>query len=167
MEIHAGYLPGCIGRIAELHGTYYARASGFGVPFEAKVARELAEFCLRFEPDADGLWLACVDGTVQGALVLDARHVADEGAHLRWFIMSDALRGSGVGNRLLGTALRFSRARGYRRLFLWTFDELHAARHLYLKHGFRLETEMHGRTWGREVNEQKYVLDLEDPRPDG
>ena len=33
------------GRIAELHGVYYARATGFGVPFEAKVARECGEFC--------------------------------------------------------------------------------------------------------------------------
>lgn len=37
--LHRGYLPGCIGRIAELHALYYARAAGFGVGFEAKVVR--------------------------------------------------------------------------------------------------------------------------------
>lgn len=161
MEIHAGYLPGCIGRIAELHGTYYARAAGFGVHFEAKVARELAAFCERFDATTDGLWLAIDDGTIHGSLVLDAVHHADEGGHLRWFILSDARRGSGIGCLLLDTALRCCRERGYRRVYLWTFDELHAARHLYLKHGFRVETEMPGSTWGRVVNEQKYVLDCQ------
>jgi len=44
--------------------------------------------------------------------VIDGAHAARDGAHLRWFIVSDAVRGSGVGNRLLGSATDFCRARG-------------------------------------------------------
>ena len=48
MNIHARYLPGCIGRVVELHASFSARTVGVGVPFEAKVATELSAFCLRF-----------------------------------------------------------------------------------------------------------------------
>ena len=34
-SISEGYVPGCIGRIAQLHAAYYAQTSGFGVEFEA------------------------------------------------------------------------------------------------------------------------------------
>ena len=36
--IHKGYVPGAIGKVVELHGTYYAQHWGFGLFFEAKVA---------------------------------------------------------------------------------------------------------------------------------
>jgi hypothetical protein len=54
-SIRTGYTPGCIGRVAQLHANYDAVTSGFGVTFEAKVARELADFCQNFEPARDGL----------------------------------------------------------------------------------------------------------------
>jgi hypothetical protein len=34
-----------IGRISELHALSHSQLVGFGLPFKAKVARELAEFC--------------------------------------------------------------------------------------------------------------------------
>jgi len=157
MNLHRGYLPGCIGRIAELHASYYAAAVGFGVQFEAKVASELAAFCLACDPSRDGLWLAVEDGRVEGSIVIDGSHAAADGAHLRWFITSDALRGKGAGNALLDAAMRFCDDAGYGRVTLWTFDELHAARHLYEKHGFRLQLTQRGAQWGKEVNEQMFV----------
>ena len=74
--------------------------------------------------------------------------------------MSDALRGKGVGNRLMDAAIGFCRSRGYRRVYLWTFDGLNAARHLYEKNGFRVAEQQKGTQWGREVNEQRFVLQL-------
>jgi hypothetical protein len=44
VEIVRGYVPGSIGRVAELHGTYYHDHWGFGLFFEAKVASELSAF---------------------------------------------------------------------------------------------------------------------------
>ncbi len=154
--IHAGYLPGCIGRIAELHGRYYARHAGFGVRFESRVARELADFCERLDPARDSLWLALRDGNVEASIAIDGIHGTDEGAHLRWFITSDALRGTGIGKRLLNAALDFCRDRGYRRIHLATFAGLDAARHLYETHGFRLVHQEPGTQWGHEVNEQRF-----------
>ncbi len=151
-----GYLPGCIGRITELHARCYAAQVGFGVYFESKVARELAAFCEAYDETRDGLWLAHSRGQVEGSVVIDGSHAETEGAHLRWFITSEALRGSGAGNALLKHALDFCDARGYRKVYLWTFEGLAAARHLYEKHGFRLVQQQAGRQWGAEVLEQRF-----------
>jgi GNAT superfamily N-acetyltransferase len=158
MKLQLGHLPGCIGRIVEMHATYYARSVGFGAPFEAKVATELAEFCLRYVPGRDGLWLALDEDVIHGSVAIDGSHHQESGAHLRWFITSDASRGKGVGSQLLGAAMGFCQAQGYRKVYLWTFDELHAARHLYEKHGFRLARTQRGAQWGKEVNEQLFTL---------
>jgi len=51
-----GYVPGAIGRIAELHAVYYHQVRGFGKFFEAKVAAELSEFVGRLDENRDALW---------------------------------------------------------------------------------------------------------------
>ena len=43
-----GYHPGAIGRIVELHANYYYLSWGFGLFFEARVAKEMAEFLIDF-----------------------------------------------------------------------------------------------------------------------
>ncbi len=156
VTITEGYRPGCIGRVAQLHAVYYAASNGFGLAFEAKVARELAAFCSSYLPGRDGLWLAH-DGEVHGSVAIDGSHAETEGAHLRWFITSDALRGQGVGRQLLSQALAFSDRQGYRQVHLWTFAGLDAARHLYESQGFRLVHESPGSQWGTEVREQRFV----------
>ena len=156
----AGYVPGAIGRVAELHASYYSKAWGFGLYFEAKVASELAEFLRRFDPGRDGFWTASRNGRVEGSIAIDGARAKDEGAHLRWFILSDALRGQGAGNSLMQEAVGFCRERGYGRVYLWTFEGLDAARHLYQKSGFELVQQIEGEQWGKLVREQRYVLTL-------
>ena len=156
----AGYVPGAIGRVAELHAAYYAKAWNFGLYFEAKVAGELSKFLLRFDAARDGFWTALHDGRVEGSIAIDAAHAASAGAHLRWFILSDALRGRGVGRRLIEAALGLCRERGYARVYLWTFAGLDAARHRYEQAGFRLAEEIDGEQWGTRVREQRFVLEL-------
>jgi GNAT superfamily N-acetyltransferase len=124
----------------------------------AKVAGELAAFCERYTEGRDGLWLLVDGESIHGSIVIDGAHALEQGAHLRWFITSDATRGQGMGGRLLATALDFCRQRYDQRVHLWTFDALHAARHLYEKHGFRLARSERGARWGKTVNEQLYTL---------
>jgi GNAT superfamily N-acetyltransferase len=159
VNLHLGYLPGCIGRITEMHGSFYARTVGFGATFEAKVGTELAAFCLHYQEGRDGLWLATDGQRIHGSIAIDGSWHAESGAHLRWFIVSDEARGTGAGSALLGAAMAFCRAQAYRQVHLWTFDELHAARRLYEKHGFKLTHTQRGSQWGKEVNEQRFSLD--------
>ena len=156
----AGYVPGAIGRVAEMHASYYGKSWDFGVYFEAKVATELSQFLQRLDPARDCFWTAVRSGRVEGSIAIDGAKADTDGAHLRWFILSDALRGEGVGNRLLQEAVAFCRQRKHARVFLWTFHGLEPARHLYEKFGFRLTEQIEGDQWGKRVLEQRYVLEL-------
>jgi len=156
--IESGYLPGSIGRIAELHGTYYHEHWDFGFYFEAKIATELCEILQRYDENRDGMWTAVVENRVEGSVVIDGLHAETEGAHLRMFIVSDMLRGKGAGRDLLREAVRFCKDKGFKKVFLWTFEGLDAARHLYESFGFKLAEEQRGKQWGVEVNEQLFEL---------
>lgn len=158
LKIKSGYIPGSIGRITELHGTYYHDHWDFGVYFEAKVAAELSEFLNRFDKDRDGIWFATLNGRVEGSIIIDGLNALDEGAHLRWFIISDDLRGIGAGRKLINAAVDFCRSKGYKLIYLWTFEGLNAARHLYEDAGFKLIKQQTGIQWGTEVNEQYFEL---------
>ncbi len=158
IEIVKGYVPGSIGRVTELHGTYYHRYWNFTVFFESKVASELSEFLVRYNEKRDGFWTASLDGRIEGSITIDGIQAEEEGAHLRWFILSDVLRGRGIGNQLMGKSLNFCRDKGYRRVYLWTFEGLDAAKHLYEKYDFKLVEQHKGTQWGTEVNEQRFEL---------
>ncbi len=87
---------------------------------------------------------------------------AGEGvAQLRWFILAPALRGRGLGTRLLDQALGFARERGYARVILWTVGELAPAVRLYRRAGFRLEETMSHPLWGAVRREELYGLALD------
>ncbi|HWR98081.1 MAG TPA: GNAT family N-acetyltransferase [Candidatus Methanoperedens sp.] len=160
LAIVNGFIPGALGRVVELHGAYYARHWGFGVFFEAKMAADMAELANRYDERRDGFWTVSRDGRVEASIAIDGRDAPAGAAALRWYIVSDALRGQGCGRRLLATAVDFCRARRYPRVSLWTFGGLDAARHLYEQAGFRLAEEQRGSRWGTEVTEQRFELRL-------
>jgi GNAT superfamily N-acetyltransferase len=105
----SGYVPGAIGRIAELHGTYYHQHWGFYLFFESKVAIELSEFLRRFNEARDGFWVASVEDKIVGSVAIDGVHHDSQGVHLRWFIVAPDNQGHGIGNRLLREAVEFCR----------------------------------------------------------
>ena len=160
VQVIKGYVPGVIGRVTEMHATYYQREWGFGLFFEAKVATELASFLEAYDEQRDAIWVACLGGRIEGSIAIDGARAATDGAHLRWFMLSDGLRGQGVGRQLVAAAIGFCRTRSYPRIYLWTFAGLDAARHIYEQNGFTLAEEQRGARWGREVNEQRFVLNL-------
>lgn len=161
-EILTGYRPGAIGAVAGLHGEYYAREWGFGVFFEAKVAAEAGEFFARYDEATDRAWLIEIDGAIEGSLIIDGGEAgaAEQGAHLRWFVMSDKCRGQGLGQKLMAEAVQFCRDAGHERVYLTTFAGLEPARHLYDRHGFALVSEADGDTWGVTVREQLFAVTL-------
>jgi len=158
IKITSGYFPGSIGRVVELHGTYYHLHWGFGRFFESKVASEIAEFLGRYDEDQDGIWMVSLKDRIEGSITIDGIHAKDQGAHLRWFIMSDQLRGKGAGNLLIQTAIDFCVSKNYERIYLWTFEGLFAARYLYEKYGFQLVKQQKGQQWGKIVTEQRFEL---------
>ena len=154
----SGYIPGAIGRITELHAAYYSQHAGFGLFFESKVASEISEFLTRFKETQDGFWVAAAEEQVIGSIAIDGIKAQGEGAHIRWFIVDQAYQGQGIGDMLLGEAVDFCRSSGFKRVYLWTFTGLDAARHLYEKHGFVRCRENKGEQWGVVVTEQMFEL---------
>ena len=92
----------------------------------------------------------------KGSIAIDGACADEHGAHLRWFILSDAIRGQGLGLQLLDSAIGHVDARQYRQTHLWTFAGLDAARHLYEAVGFQLAHEASGDQWGTVVSEQRF-----------
>ncbi|NIO03802.1 MAG: GNAT family N-acetyltransferase [Proteobacteria bacterium] len=142
-----------------LHGILYSREYGLDSTFEVEVGREITEFVSQFDPQRDGFWIAEAGGHVVGAVVIVNRKRGL--AQLRWFILHPTYRGLGVGRELMTRAVGFCKGKQYKKVFLWTFDELDAAIHLYRSFGFeRREKKTHQR-WGRSLTEERYELNLQ------
>ncbi|WP_233870817.1 bifunctional helix-turn-helix transcriptional regulator/GNAT family N-acetyltransferase [Paraburkholderia adhaesiva] len=150
-----GYQPGCIGDIASLHARFCSEHWGFGSYFEKKVATELAEFADALPAEGKALWLYLENGRALASLAIDG-DVGAGIARLRWFIVDDSLRGTGIGRQLMTRAMRFVDEQRFRETYLWTFKGLDAARHLYELSGFTLTDEFAGTQWGTEVIEQRF-----------
>ena len=157
MDIREGFDPGSLGQIVALHGAHYAASWGFGTVFEAKVAREIAEFAGRCATD-DLVLVAVDEDGVAASLILDVHDPQSgaRGAHLRWFIAHERCRGRGIGREMLARACAHADAHSGGAMWLSTFAGLHAARHLYGAHGFELVYEAEGAAWGTVVTEQEF-----------
>lgn len=145
------WFPGVVGDIAALHARQYAASHGFGAVFEAKVARELGDFLSRPARPGDVFRAVERGGRALGSIALE-----DEGdgvAHLRWFILDAALRGSGLGRRMLGEVMAHARAAEFARVYLWTLDGLPAAARLYATFGFVEMERLAATQWGVETTE--------------
>lgn len=157
LKIVQGYLPGMIGRIAEMHGSYYAREYNFGRFFEAKVASGLAEFSGRLDKPCNQIWLAVLNDRIVGSVAIDGEDLEQGEAHLRWFIIDDGCRGHGAGKKLLNEAILFCDSVGFSAVHLWTFNKLTTARRLYESFGFTLAKEWEGDQWGSLITEQQFT----------
>ncbi len=154
------YRPGALAQVVKLHMDYYAPAWGFGLAFETKVARELSAFLARKDDKRDLFRCVFGYGQLLASITIDGAEAEREGAHLRWFIVSEAARGQGFGHELMKEAMSFCRARNYGRVYLTTFAGLDAARHLYESYGFRMVGESEVDQWQGGVREQRFEAEL-------
>lgn len=157
ISLVTGYQPGAIGRIAQMHGEYYARHHDFGAFFEGKVASGVAEFATRLSSPVNQIWLAMREGKIVGSVAIDGEDLGQQQAHLRWFILDDSCRGTGIGRRLLSEAMAFCDSLQFSAVQLWTFKGLDAARKLYESFGFTLTREWQGDQWGKMMTEQQFT----------
>src|SRR5690606_6885924 len=145
--------------IVRLHGELYALERGWDSRFEQYVADGLEQFVSVADAHRNRIWLVEQGGDLVGMIGIVA--AGDGAAQLRWFLVIPAARGKGLGRRLLGEAVAFSRGAGYRNVFLWTVAGLDKAATLYTEAGFTLiETIEHDR-WGEHLIEQKFEMMLD------
>ena len=128
---------GDLGRVTTVHGTCYDDLPGFGISFEAFVARTLAEYML--DARANGrMWLAERGDDLVGCTAIVLRD--DQVAQLRWVLVDQSARGVGLGKELVNRAIDYSRDNGCSKIYLETTDGLPESQTLYEKLGF-VETQ--------------------------
>jgi len=151
------FVPGDVGYVAHLHGDLYSKTCQFGPIFEYYVMKGLTEFML--DHDGGELWIAEVNGNAVGSIAITK--AKDSEAQLRWFLIDENYQGMGIGNKLMETALNFSKAQNYRHVFLWTVNILEPARHLYSKYNFKLTEEKANEEWTKTpLVEERWDLDF-------
>jgi DNA-binding MarR family transcriptional regulator/predicted N-acetyltransferase YhbS len=129
--------PGDMGWVVQAHGELYAREYGWDERFEALVAGIVEKFVTRFKPGRERCWIAELGGERVGSVFVVER--SRSVAKLRLLILEPRARGRGLGKALVRECVEFARARGYRRLVLWTQSNLAAARAIYRSCGFTLK----------------------------
>ena len=108
--------------------------------------------------EADGLIVAERDGRIVGSVFLVRKSATV--AKLRLLLVEPQARGLGIGRRLIDECVRFARASGYRKITLWTQNDLHAARHLYALAGFRRMGAQAHDSFGKKLVAETWELAL-------
>jgi GNAT superfamily N-acetyltransferase len=150
--------PGDLGWVVMAHGEMYAQEFGWDTSFEALVAKIVADYAARHDPEREHAWIAELDGHRAGCVFCVA---ADEKtAQLRILLVDPSARGHRLGGKLVDTCIAFARDAGYERMKLWTNHPLEAARHVYLSRGFELVSEEPHESFGVQLRGQVYELRL-------
>lgn len=141
--------PGDLGWVVQQHGELYAREYRFNAEFEALVAEVAARYLKKFDPAWEKGWIAEVDGERAGSVFVVRRSATV--AQLRLLILAPAARGRGLGGRLTDECIAFARAKGYRKMMLWTQSILLPARAIYRSRGFEIVRREPYAAFGRKL----------------
>jgi DNA-binding MarR family transcriptional regulator/GNAT superfamily N-acetyltransferase len=140
---------GEMGWIVHRQSILYFQEYGWNQEYEALVADILARFVQRFDSNRERGWVAELNGDPVGAVfcVAKSRSVAQ----LRLLYVEPSARGHGIGAKLVEECVSFARAKGYKKIVLWTNDVLVSARRIYEAQGFRLVRQERHHSFGKDL----------------
>jgi ribosomal protein S18 acetylase RimI-like enzyme len=150
--------PGDMGWVIHRHGALYAREYGWNADFEALVAGIVLKFIRHRDPARERCWIAEREGKIAGFVFLVKK--SPTVAQLRMLIVEPWARGLGLGKRLVHECTLFARAKGYRKITLWTQSNLAAARDIYRKEGYRVVHAGRHHSFGHDLVEEVWDLAL-------
>jgi DNA-binding MarR family transcriptional regulator/N-acetylglutamate synthase-like GNAT family acetyltransferase len=154
---------GDLGWMVKRHAELYFAEYGWSGSFEGVCAQIVSDFVRNFDEMLEKCWIAVMNGERIGCVMLlkdDPSAKKAEVARIRMLLLDPKARGTGLGRRLVEECIAFARAKGYRRVTLWTRSELTAARAIYAKLGFRKTGEESHDDWGRKAMGEFWDLDL-------
>jgi GNAT superfamily N-acetyltransferase len=153
------FRPGDMGHIAGAQAALYAEGYGWGRPLEILILDTVSQFLRDYREGRDQCFVAEMDGRVVGSCF-----ITDDGdgrARLRLVYVDAAARGQGLGQKLVGEAVDFAKAAGYRAIWLWTHAVLTSARRIYDGAGFRCTERFIHDEFGAPVDSENWELILE------
>jgi DNA-binding MarR family transcriptional regulator/GNAT superfamily N-acetyltransferase len=150
--------PGDMGWVVQQHGEIYAREYHWSLEFEGLVAGIAAQFIKHYQPEWERCWMAELDGERVGSVFVVRK--SKTVAQLRMLILTPQARGLGLGARLTDECLAFARAKGYKKMVLWTNSCLTAARDIYRKRGFKLVASEPYHGYGQDLVGETWELVL-------
>ncbi len=150
---------GDAGWLIQAHAELYAREEGFDETFEPLVAEILVDFLRNRDPALERAFIAEKGGARLGS-VFCVKSGTERVAKLRLFLVMPEARGLGLGKTLLEACLSFARDAGYARMVLWTHESHKAACALYARRGFRLTRSEPVRSFGVDLVEQTWEIEL-------
>lgn len=153
-----GLVKGDLGWVVQRHGALYWDEYRWDQEFEALVARIVADYAARHDPERENAWIAELDGARAGCVFCCRRD--EDTAQLRILLVEPWARGHGVGTRLVEECVEFARQAGYSTMMLWTNDVLVSARRIYEAVGFRLVEEERHHSFGHELVGQNWEMEL-------
>jgi GNAT superfamily N-acetyltransferase len=124
-----------------------------------------ARVLLHLDPTCERFWIAEKDGEAVGCVGIVRED--DTTARLRTMYVEPSARGLGIGRRLVGECIRFSREAGYSAIVLWTLEVLAEARNLYGSAGFRMISSEPWNGIGPTEQDETWRLELGPGSTDG
>jgi len=149
---------GDYGWVVERHGVLYRTEYDWDDTMEGLIATIVGAFAQGHDPERERAWIAELAGVRVGCVFCVRK--SEDVAQLRLLLVEPAARGHGLGTRLVDACIDFARGAGYRELVLWTNDVLHAARRIYERAGFQLVEEGRHHSFGQDLVEQTWSLEL-------
>jgi N-acetylglutamate synthase-like GNAT family acetyltransferase len=140
--------PGDLGWVVHRHGALYFQQEGYDERFEGLVAEIVGEFVKSYDAERECCWIAEKDGEIAGFVFLVKK--SSKVCKLRLLLVEPWARGTGIGRRLIAECVKFGRDAGYKKIMLWTQNDLLPARRLYKEAGFKLVAEESHNSWGRK-----------------
>jgi DNA-binding MarR family transcriptional regulator/GNAT superfamily N-acetyltransferase len=151
---------GDMGWIVHRQAVLYAQEYGWDNSYEALISEITAKFIRDYDAEREMCLVAERAGEIVGSVFIVKE--SETVARLRLLYLEPAVRGQGVGRRLVDEAVRFTRDKGYERLELWTNSILTAARRIYEHAGFKLASEEPHHSFGKDLVGQYWALELKE-----
>jgi DNA-binding MarR family transcriptional regulator/N-acetylglutamate synthase-like GNAT family acetyltransferase len=149
---------GDIGWVIMRHGQLYTQEYGWDDTFEGLVAEIAGKFLTHFDSARERCWIAELNSQPAGCIFLVK--YTETIAKLRLLLVEPWARGHSIGTRLVDACIAFAREAGYRKITLWTQNNLHSARHIYQRAGFQLVEESPHHAFGIDLVQQVWDLKL-------
>lgn len=151
---------GDLGWLTYRNGVLYNQQFGWDGGFEALAAGIYEEFYNLPSSPPKNLWVAERNGKILGSVFVIPKDGSSETAKLRMLYVEPEARGLGIGTLLVKQVVSFAREKGYKRIWLWTQENLTSARKIYAAQGFELIGSEPHTSFGKELISEYWQLEL-------